>query len=198
MKSLFPHASRWQFSPDPCSAAGRYALLIDDEDLSKAVIDELAQRIHAQADGALGILEAKPVFISNLRVWENIVLPSWYHSGESLADLDLRLQDFLRPFEFDQALFSHNLTLLPAQLDITHRRVAALLRALLQHPKYLILDEEWLVWLQQSRVRQSLLSQVFDYYTGLEYVIVLCSEHAPEGYTPVKLFTEVQGEIASL
>ncbi|WP_157314675.1 hypothetical protein [Chitinibacter sp. GC72] len=187
---------QWQCSPDPLACPGNYAFVLDDEDASQQLISELARRIHLLEQGALGILEAKPVFVSNLRVWENIVLPSWYHSGESLAELDAHLQVVLAPFDFDHQLLMHNLALLPAQLDTPHRRIAALLRALLQQPRFLLIEHEWLAWLQQSRHRNSLLAQLYDAYTGVEYCILIVSGEVPAGYTPVQLLTEPHDEVA--
>jgi ABC-type lipoprotein export system ATPase subunit len=180
-------APQWQFSPDPFAQPGRYALVLDDEDLGDALVDELTRYIFAHDLGAVGVLEAKPVFISNLRVWENIVLPTWYHSAENLTSLDLRLQTILAPFEYQHELLMQQLTQLPAQLDTTHRRLAALFRALLQHPKFLIMDREWLGWLQQSRTRGSLLSQLYDANTETEYLFLITANNAAEGYTPVKV-----------
>jgi ABC-type uncharacterized transport system YnjBCD ATPase subunit len=180
----------WRFDPDPLLAPGNYAIVCDDEEISQLLIDELARRIYAGGSGALGVLQAKPVFISNLRVWENIVLPTWYHSGHSLTLLDQRLQVALQSCEYSAEQLSHNLTLLPAQMDLANRRLAALLRAVLQEPKFLLLEHEWLTWLEQSRTRKSLLSQVYDGYTGLEYVLLITDTIAPDGYTPVVLTIE--------
>ncbi|QLI80094.1 hypothetical protein HZU75_00255 [Chitinibacter fontanus] len=185
---------QWHFTPDPLLKPGVYALHVLDEDANASLIDALARQIHALDQGALGILEAKPVFISNLRVWENIVLPSWYHSGEHLSGLDQRLQDFLAPLKFDSTTLIDNLALLPAQLDTAHRRIAALLRALLQQPKYLLIEQEWLTWLQQSRQRNTLLAQLYDAYTGAEYVFVITSEADLPGYTYVNTSTDMAKE----
>lgn len=181
----------WHFEPDPLLKPGAYALHVLDEDANGSLIDALAQQIHSLDQGALGILEAKPVFISNLRVWENIVLPSWYHSGAQLSLLDQRLQDFLAPLKFDATTLSNSLAVLPAQLDTAHRRIAALLRALLQQPKYLLIEQEWLAWLQQSRQRNTLLAQLYDAYTGAEYVFVITSETDLPGYTYVKTSVDI-------
>ncbi|WP_410498420.1 ATP-binding cassette domain-containing protein [Chitinibacter sp. S2-10] len=188
--------AHWQFKPDPLLIPGRYAFVLEDEDQSQLLISELARRIHSQAQGALGILAAKPVLISNLRVWENLVLPSWYHSGASLAELDRRLQDFLAAFAIDHEQVTHHLSLLPAQLDTGNRRLVALLRALLQQPRFLVLEHEWLDWLAKSRERNTLLAQLFDSYTGIEYLFLIVSGEAPAGYTPVEILTEIQTEIA--
>ncbi|WP_373975234.1 hypothetical protein NT239_00425 [Chitinibacter sp. SCUT-21] len=182
----FSEAANWQFNPDPFATPGRYAFVLDDEDVSDIVIDELTRRIHARDLGAVGVLEAKPVFVSNLRVWENIVLPTWYHSGESLTSLDHRLNDLLSPFEYQHDVLMHQLTQLPAQLDTSHRRLAALFRALLQHPRFLILDREWLAWLHQSRVRETLLAKLFDANTETQYYFLMTTGDVPDGYTPVE------------
>ncbi len=101
--------------------------------------------------------------------------------------MDLRLQAILAPFEYQHDLLMQQLTQLPAQLDTTHRRLAALFRALLRQPKFIIMDREWLGWLQQSRARQGLLSQLYDANTDTEYLFVISANNAPEGYTPIKV-----------
>ncbi|WP_273427961.1 hypothetical protein [Chitinibacter tainanensis] len=187
MSRLFTgHATHcWQFAPNLPEARGHYAFILPEEDQHPALIDALCRHYANLWRAPLALLEARPVFVSNLRVWENIILPTWYHAGAPLSELDARMQAMLAGLQYDEAALQRALAQLPAQLDTPHRRLAALLRALLQHPQAILLDEAWLAWLAQSRARGSLLSQLYDRYTALEYVFVLCNHEAPEGYTPI-------------
>src|SRR3989338_7774043 len=72
----------------------------------------------------VGMVPEQGGLISNLKAWENILLPAWYHRKLDAAAADLR------------ALMGK----LPDRLTALERRLVALVRALLPEPEILVYD----------------------------------------------------------
>ena len=83
----------------------------------------------------MGIVLNNGGLISNLKVWENIMLPLSYHSSLSHHDMDEKMISILGKIGYDD-----DLTILPGPLPIYKKRLAGFARAMLMEPDLIIYD----------------------------------------------------------
>ncbi|MBM3114470.1 hypothetical protein [Jeongeupia naejangsanensis] len=100
------------------------------------------------ATGAVACLQGGGGLVSNLRVWENLILPAWYHESAAMADLEVRIAAVLDVLAVAEEERASLMASLPASLSRSQCRVLALVRALVQAPAWLVVEVEWLEWLQ--------------------------------------------------
>jgi phospholipid/cholesterol/gamma-HCH transport system ATP-binding protein len=79
-------------------------------------------------------------FVSNLKVWENILLPLWYHGGARGAPpgLETVALELLARLGVEGERLPHFLQSLPGTLGTRDRRLLAIVRAFLQEPELLL------------------------------------------------------------
>lgn len=82
----------------------------------------------------MGIVLNNGGLISNLKVWENIMLPLSYHSS-SHHDMDKKMISILGKIGYDD-----DLTILPGPLPAYKKRLAGFARAMLMEPDLIIYD----------------------------------------------------------
>jgi phospholipid/cholesterol/gamma-HCH transport system ATP-binding protein len=78
--------------------------------------------------------------ISNLKAWENLMLPAWYHRGRAASDVEREVVTLFRKLGVDEAALRERMGKLPDQLTLHDRRAVALARAMLMEPEVLIYD----------------------------------------------------------
>lgn len=81
----------------------------------------------------IGCVPASGGLISNLKMWENILLPSLYHNGMISAVQEHQAEELLDFFGF-----SKNLMILPAALSLYEKRITAFVRAAIQNPSIML------------------------------------------------------------
>lgn len=81
----------------------------------------------------IGFVPASGGLISNLKMWENILLPSLYHHGMVSAAQEHQAEELLDFFGF-----SKNLMILPAALSLYEKRITAFVRAAIQNPSIML------------------------------------------------------------
>ncbi len=170
---------------------GRYWLTIAEKEDVAAVVDQLALFSNLIAPGSLAILEARPVLLSNLRAWENLILPRWYHHAESLSAHDALLRSILQQAEVDEEKVIAMLSCLPGHLDIGQRRVVALLRAAMQQAPVWVVEEEWLDWWEDARGRNPLLNKLHECIAPPPSLLLISLSAAPADYQVVQLVETV-------
>lgn len=77
--------------------------------------------------------------ISNLKVWENVILPSCYHQGKRPEELEEKVLALCRALKMDGNI-SGLMGALPGHLSQHERRLAGLMRAMLLQPELIIYD----------------------------------------------------------
>lgn len=179
------------FDIDVLRVPGRYWLTIAEKEDADEVINRLAEAANQIEAGSLGILEAKPVLISNLRAWENLILPRWYHHAGALHEHDVILKDLLQALDVDEEKLVLMLSKLPGQLDIAQRRVVAFLRVVLQHAPVWVIEEEWLDWWQDARGRNPLLAKIMQNSVLPTSLLVISTRAAQPDYQAITLLAEV-------
>lgn len=119
---------------------------------------------------ALGVVTANGGLISNLKLWENIVLPQQFRSGAIAEETAATIS---RYFEFFG--YSGSLMVLPGHLTAFERRMAAFIRAVITTPELMIYagcfdtltsDQRWLLLQQTQQYHQHRPSQLSIYISA--------------------------------
>jgi ABC-type transport system involved in cytochrome c biogenesis ATPase subunit len=178
------------FDIDVLRVPGRYWLTIAEKEDADVVIDRLAEVANQIEPGSLGVLEVKPVLINNLRAWENLILPRWYHHSGALHEHDAILKNLLQALDVDEEKLVLMLSKLPGQLDVAQRRVVAFLRVVLQHAPVWVIEEEWLEWWQDARGRNPMLAKIMQHIAMPSSLLVISTRAAQPTYQVVKMIVE--------
>jgi phospholipid/cholesterol/gamma-HCH transport system ATP-binding protein len=88
----------------------------------------------------IGVAPESGGLISNLKVWENILLPAWYHRGSTAAQVEARVVRTFRQMDFSEGGVRTLMGRLPDQLTVFERRLAVMLRAMLMEPDIMVYD----------------------------------------------------------
>lgn len=106
-------------------------VLVFDEDIT-AVSDVKLNEIRKRT----GIALNNGGLISNLKLWENIVLPVAYHASIPEKAMEEKMLTILEKVGYD----ADDLNLLPSLLQPYKRRLAGIVRAMLMEPDLIIYD----------------------------------------------------------
>jgi len=158
---------------------GKSGLYWLDEPIGR--IDELAERLWAQA--RVAVLDGPACLVNNLRVWENLILPAWYHDGGALSDWEVPLAAWLGKSGLSSQDGARLLGSLPALLSLDDRRFLILLRAAVLRPDIVLVEADWLAWLrrQEENHPASLLWQAWPCA-----IVVLAMRSPGEEFAPVR------------
>ena len=143
---------------------GLYRLVLPDQEVLQPALVDAALRGQSSPLKLSGLPAGEHVLlpqngglISNLRLWENIVLPRWYHGKEVGEDQEQRLQGWVRrllPHVADPVAWLH-LTVGQAQAE--DLALAGMLRALLSDAPCIWIEADWRGSLSSVEVQLSLL-----------------------------------------
>jgi phospholipid/cholesterol/gamma-HCH transport system ATP-binding protein len=78
--------------------------------------------------------------ISNLKVWENITLPLWYHTAHEVLDTERQILDYLSLLGLEKEKCADFMAAPPFTIEPWQRKLAGLLRALMSKPLVLVVD----------------------------------------------------------
>jgi ABC-type lipoprotein export system ATPase subunit len=100
-------------------------------------VEELAETERAALRARVGFVPAHGGLISNLNAWENISLPVGYHAPARLARVPAQVQALLEDLGgTDPGLLAK----LPEHMTLYEKRLAAYIRALLERPELLVVE----------------------------------------------------------
>lgn len=88
----------------------------------------------------IGMVPERGGLISNLKTWENILLPAWHHRRLDAAAAEPRVVALWREADPGAGDLRELMGRLPDRLTTFERRLAALIRALLPEPDLLVYD----------------------------------------------------------
>jgi len=111
-----------------------YHAVVGDAAVRKVLVERLVETALAAivpVDGGL---------IGNLKVWENLLLPSAYHRGAQSSELEQRATTLFAEFGVSGATFETLCTTLPDHLGRFQRRLCAFVRAVLTEPRIMVYD----------------------------------------------------------
>ncbi len=123
---------------------GRWWLRLPHDELPADWIDLLAREARQRWPGKVAVLDAAATLISNLRVWENIVLPRWQHENLRLDEYEDQVAQICDLAGLSEARREKLAARLPAMLDKSERRLAVLMRSVLLGPDCVIVEDEFL------------------------------------------------------
>mgnify|MGYP001586906210 CR=1 FL=1 len=106
-------------------------IVIDGRNLSK-LSDKEILKINEQ----MGFVFQDGALISNLNVYDNIALKLRYHTDMTESEIN----DRIKPYLIQTGLLSY-IDNFPAELSISQKKMAGMIRALIGNPRYLYLDE---------------------------------------------------------
>jgi hypothetical protein len=90
--------------------------------------------------GRAGWVAANGGLISNLRIWENVTLPLWYHARREPVETEQRIRHWLGMLGLEQQEFEAFMAAQPHRVEPWQRKLAGLLRALLLLSPVLVVD----------------------------------------------------------
>ena len=103
--------------------------------------------------------------ISNLRVWENIILPVQYHGVEFAGNIEDNVAQLLGECGLqDETAASELLLKLPDQLSLYEKRLVSFVRAMLMSPELIIYDSMNEGLSRKEMVRITKFDKVFRLY----------------------------------
>ncbi|MBI5049711.1 MAG: ATP-binding cassette domain-containing protein [Nitrospirae bacterium] len=88
----------------------------------------------------IGVVRASGGTISNIKVWENITLPVWYHLGKKPAEVEGRIIEIFEQLGISTSYLSGYMGKLPGPLPVQEKKIIALVRAMLMEPELMIYD----------------------------------------------------------
>jgi len=100
----------------------------------------LGKPLEAATPGAIGWVAANGGLIGNLKTWENITLPLWYHGKRVPVATEEAVKRWLTTLEPDMHEWSDFMASPSAGLNFRERKLAGLLRGLVQAPQLLVVD----------------------------------------------------------
>lgn len=90
--------------------------------------------------GSVGWVPATGGLISNLKTWENITLPLWYHDNRQASDTEKTVELWLAALNLDEQEWEKFMASPVARLVDWERKLAGLLRGLILAPQVLLID----------------------------------------------------------
>lgn len=175
--------------PDPCQP-GRWHLHTSHGEHSARWVDLIAFMAQKKWPERVVVLDATAALVSNLRVWENLILPLWWREGGSLAAFEGRVQALFDLTGMDEAQQLRLVQCMPASLDQRERRLVALIRSCLLEPRCVIMHDDW--WQDlMVRHRDAIQMKLFAGLQQAECLILTGSQPCPADFVPI----QGQGEV---
>ncbi len=122
----------------------RFELRLDEGHLYRAILAtprrkaELLTRIAKLAHAA--VVASDGGLISNLKTWENLVLPVAYHRNPDYHDLEDRAALIFRQLGYSSSAFGELCNRRPDGFSRLERRTMAFVRAMLSEPELMVYD----------------------------------------------------------
>lgn len=98
------------------------------------------QLVSSSQPGRVAWVPAHGGLISNLRIWENVTLPLWYHAGRDAVETERSVKHWLDMLGLEQEEFARFMAAQPYGVEPWQRKLAGLLRALVQMSPVLVVD----------------------------------------------------------
>ncbi|HEY0665706.1 MAG TPA: hypothetical protein VGD24_06555 [Gallionella sp.] len=116
------------------------------------------QPLSASQPGRIGWAAANGGLISNLRVWENVTLPLWYHAGYESVDTEMKIRRWLVVLGMEENSFDAFMAAHPHDIELWQRKLAGLLRALVQKPDVMVVDSALLGNIRENFVQNWIMA----------------------------------------
>jgi phospholipid/cholesterol/gamma-HCH transport system ATP-binding protein len=97
-------------------------------------------QLDAAPGGSIAWLPEHGGLINNLKVWENVTLPLWYHHEHRVAEAENRIKYWLEVMGVAENEMADLMASPAAKLKPVERKLAGMLRCLLQEPQLIVVD----------------------------------------------------------
>jgi len=134
-----------------------------------------------------GFVPEQGGLISNLKAWENLLLPAAYHQGLDAAAAEAHVQALWRAADPGVADLRATLGKLPDRLDTRERRLVALIRAMLPGPELLVYDFLSAGLEAGVAARLYALTERFHREQPGRVSLYLCADDAPSAALPADI-----------
>ncbi|MEK7206681.1 MAG: ATP-binding cassette domain-containing protein [Pseudomonadota bacterium] len=88
----------------------------------------------------IGMVPENGGLISNLKTWENLILPAWYHGTRPPADMESEVLALFREAGCNEEQVQNLMRKRPDELTKYEKRLVAVIRSILMDPDILIYD----------------------------------------------------------
>lgn len=112
------------------------------------------QPLGASLSNRVGWVAANGGLISNLKIWENVTLPLWYHARCEVVEAEHSVTKWLGVLGIEQDEFAEFMAASPYSIEPWQRKLAGLLRALMQMPQVLVVDADVFEDVKESLARR--------------------------------------------
>jgi len=126
----------------------------------------------------IGMVPESGGLISNLKAWENLILPSWYHGTRPPADAEGEVLALFREAGFSEEQVQTLMRKRPDELTKYEKRLVAMIRAILMDPDVLIYDSLLTGLDREAAGRLLKLAQEFHHKKPGRVSVYLCPEDA--------------------
>ena len=143
--------------------------------------------------GEIGWIPSNGGLINNLKVWENITLPLWYHGKRIIDATEKTTERWLLALAPDKNKWADFMACSAAKLEVRDQKLAGLLRGLVLAPKLLVVDAELFdnVNAADSHVWQAAL-ETFVQETTDRAVIIVSKGNTPLHWKIIKEINQVE------
>ncbi len=103
-------------------------------------IHSVSEKVRMDIFKRIGVIRKAGGIISNLKVWENILLPVWYHYGKSIENVEERIVEIFKELGWDESSISAFMGKLPGPLGTYEKRLIKLASVILMDPDLVIYE----------------------------------------------------------
>jgi phospholipid/cholesterol/gamma-HCH transport system ATP-binding protein len=152
----------------------RGKVFLFEEDLARLPEEEITRLCRN-----VGVVWNSGGLISNLKAWENAVLPLWYHQGRQFPQTEERLVGFLSRMGIEEEQIDDFLKGTVSSLSTHQRRVLSLARAMLVEPDLMVYESSFKGLSHERRELFSLLARsLHDEKPGRTSVFITADFHS--------------------
>ncbi len=127
--------------------------------------------------GKAGVIQGNGGMISNLKVWENITLPGWYHAAKQKRKMEEVVAKWLGVLVPDVTDWERFMASPVGKLRNSERKLAGIMRMLVTAPDLLVLDAALFDEVEEAKATR--WREVIEQYQGenpARAVLALCHQ----------------------
>jgi ABC-type transporter Mla maintaining outer membrane lipid asymmetry ATPase subunit MlaF len=161
-------------------------------------VPQIWQPVNAGRPGRVAWASSNGGLISNLRIWENVTLPLWYHARRDEEETERSVRHWLGVLGMAQDDLAEFMVAKPDGIDFWQRKLAGLLRALLQESPVLVVDA-WLFDDVRSQLANSWIAALETYAAEGRTVLVMTDKPTTLPFAEIgpEIRTDIGAEIGT-
>lgn len=128
--------------PDEAAKLAAIDLALGERNPEAGDIRFAGRPLEEAESGRIGWVGPGGGLISNLKTWENVTLPLWYHGHAPKAGVNASIARWLTALGKEKESWEDFMARPPALLNPLERKLAGLLRGMVQAPLLLVIDAD--------------------------------------------------------